>query len=204
MPPLDHPVFREKVNEFGVLSTKYFFPVPEKVTRHAHSLPSIAQATKATNSTTSISKNKSRKRSQSSTGEGDQNKRKVLHSRTTSKTSIVSSRRSSAEYSAKQASSLSHNGWEVDVSKAIISLSLQEPVAISDSAPGIAFPGQTCGDNVGVPLCSLSCCRHRLFLTFYPFYFFIRYLFRNHRVSRLLVWVHRFSGRVSVAVETRF
>jgi len=198
LPPLDHPVFREKVDEFGVLSTKQlFFPVPEKVTRHAHSLPSIAQATKATNST---SKSKSRKRSQSSTGE-DQNKRKVRHSRTSSKTSIVSSRRSSAEYSAKQASSLGHNGcWEVDVSKAIISLSVQEPVAISGSAPGmIAFPGQTCGDNVGVPQCSLSCCRHCLFLTFNPFYFFNHYLFRIHRVSGLLVWVHRFSSRVSFA-----
>lgn len=189
LPPLDHPVFREKVDEFGVLSTKQlFFPVPEKVTRHAHSLPSIAQATKTTNSTAGISKSKSRKRSQSSTGEGDQIKRKVLHSRTSSKTSVVSSRRSSAEYSAKQASSLGHNGcWEVDVSKAIISLSVQEP-----SAPGmIAFPGQTCGDNVGVPL---YCCRHRLFLTS----IFNHYLLRIHRVSGLLGWVHLFCGRVSL------
>ena len=168
LPPLDHPVFREKVDEFGVLSTKLFFPVPEKV-RHARSLPSIAK--KATNSTGGLSKKKLRKRSQSSTGEGQSNPgaaefaTKAFHSRTSSKTSI-SSRRSSAEYSAKQASSLDHNGcWEVDVSKAIINLSLQEKkigstralmsnaIPMSGSAPPgmIAFPGQTCGNNVGVP-----------------------------------------------------
>lgn len=175
LPPLDHPAFRERVDEFGVLSGKqHTFPVAEKVARNTHSLPSIAHAKQWTNSTGRISKKKSRKRSQSSIGIIKQDEqfnprtevvRKGFHSRTSSKTSFVSSRRSSAEYSAKQASSLDHDGcWEVDVSKAIINLSLQEKQVVSTrsrsssaipmtaSASGaIAFPGHACGYNVGDP-----------------------------------------------------
>lgn len=178
LPPLDHPAFRGTVDEFGVLSSKPpFLPVADKAARHAHSLPSIRHTTKATNSIGGSSKEKSRKRSQSIAGvdtQGDQynsraeSVRNAVHSRTSSKTSIISSRRSSAEYSAKQASSLDHDGcWEVGVSKAIISLSLQEQqvgstrslrsnvIPMAGSAPGIiAFPGsqdQACGYNVGAP-----------------------------------------------------
>ena len=160
LPPLDHPVFRERVDEFGVLSTKrLFFPATDKVTRHAQSLPSIARTKKESHS---FEKKTSRKRSQSNAGANTYGSvRKSLHSRTSSKTSIASSRRLSAEFSAKQASSLGHNGsWEVDVSKAIISLALKDQVGrtsngvmpMAGSARDIIpFPGVTCGYNVGVP-----------------------------------------------------
>jgi hypothetical protein len=90
---------------------------------------------------------------------------KVLHSMTQSKSSITSSRRSSAEYSEKQASSIGHEnagggGWEVQVSKAMINLALGSGGQVSQGTetklrrtqgqnPSSSSFGRACGKSVG-------------------------------------------------------
>jgi len=127
LPPLNHPAFRNKASDFGVLLENH----EDKVTRHSHSLPSLPQARNVVKEGFKSANKKTRQRSKSSTGGSTAEKTRpeqpkwTFHSRTSSKSSVLSSRRSSAEYSAKQASSLHRDGcWEVDVSKAIIGLSL--------------------------------------------------------------------------------
>lgn len=139
LPPLDHPAFKAQKESIMPSGTHVFLGLPigpgcevqrpgiGQFIRHAtHSLPSL---------TGSIKKKNSRPRSKS-TAENvhvslGMPSGKVLHSRSQSKSSIASSRRSSAEYSAKQASSIGHEsagdgGWEIQVSKAMISLALGE------------------------------------------------------------------------------
>ncbi|KDR82560.1 hypothetical protein GALMADRAFT_830941 [Galerina marginata CBS 339.88] len=154
LPPLDHPAFRNVPNMVGLSSNiqdvRQFSDVDEngKFTRHAHSLPSLkmtrSRSSTRTRSTTGPGKKETRPRSKSSTGTGNSNAQKVhllseaavnkiqrAHSRNQSKSSIASSRRSSAEYSAKEASSIGdghervHDGcWEVQVSKEMVRLAL--------------------------------------------------------------------------------
>lgn len=172
LPPLNHPAFREKASEFGVLLEIH----EDKAARHSHSLPSLAQARNVVKEELKSANKKTRQRSKSSTGENTAEKTRpeqpkwAFHSRTSSKSSVLSSRRSSAEYSAQQASSLHRDGcWEVDVSKAIIGLSLgggpkNENIRVSASnvssltsrpterwEANIAITGNACGDNVGTP-----------------------------------------------------
>ena len=173
LPPLDHPAFRGPVTEFGVSSSKqpYSFSHVDGgvATRHSYSLPSMAQSTVTTkpDSTTDARKKKDpRVRSKSSAAatsikniSRQESVKRIFHSRNQSKSSISSSRRSSAEYSAKQASSIEHGGcWEVDVTKAMISLSLGEgqsretrtsSYSLAGDAHTSAVMGQARGCNVG-------------------------------------------------------
>ena len=161
LPPLDHPAFQ--INEFGVLprATPSVFNA-EKVVRPSNSLPSFRKwprsSTKADPGMHTIRRKGTRHRSKSSVADNrgpDLAIRNAFHHfRKSSKTSIDSIRRSSAEYSAKQASSLDHDGWEVGVSKAMINLSLGDQ-RISASASTLtaatadAFPDRPRGENVG-------------------------------------------------------
>jgi hypothetical protein len=100
---------------------------------------------------------------------------KIWHSRATSKSSLGSSRRSSAEYSAKKASSTGHGGeneqcWEVQVSQEMLRLALdvgggqlqnvRAPILLPNR--DINASGKARSDNVGSsdplqsPLCLLT------------------------------------------------
>lgn len=154
LPPLDHPAFRNVSNVIGLSSSRNEFlkilDVDElgRFTRHTHSLPSLTRSQSATRigSIKTTLKN-TRPRSKSSAGTGISNSRldqlhpeataknlnSKTHSRNQSKSSISSSRRSSAEYSAKQVSLISDERvqdgcWEVQVSKEMIRLALGEEV----------------------------------------------------------------------------
>lgn len=131
LPPLDHPAF--KAQKESTIPPGQQGPGFGQFIRHAtHSLPSL---TGSRASPISAKKKNARPRSKSTVENVEVSLRmssgKVLHSRSQSKSSIASSRRSSAEYSAKQASSIGHEstgdgGWEIQVSKAMISLALGE------------------------------------------------------------------------------
>ncbi|KAF9533296.1 hypothetical protein CPB83DRAFT_541741 [Crepidotus variabilis] len=145
LPPLDHPAFRENLNEFGVFRPKGVpFPSRDsdknKIARHSSSLPTIANPRNVTRSETFFSSiarhTRTRARSSAAATYSSVQRAKappleatkrIFHSRSRSKGSINSSRRSSAEYSAQQAASIGSQGcWEVDVSKAIIGLAFGE------------------------------------------------------------------------------
>lgn len=155
LPPLNHPAFVKKASEFGVLVDIHR---ENKVARHSHSLPSLAE----TQSAVKAIRQRSKSSNEGSTA-GHRSKTRpeqpkwAFPSRTSSKSSVLNSRRSSAEYSAKQASSLHSDGcWEADVSKAIISLSLGQRTentmaSTSKKADYLTITGNACGDNVGIP-----------------------------------------------------
>jgi hypothetical protein len=170
LPPLDHPAFKAQKESIMPSGTHVFLGLPiepgyevqrpgiGQFIRHAtHSLPSLKG---------SIKKKNSRPRSKSTVENVNVSfgmpSGKVLHSRSQSKSSIASSRRSSAEYSAKQASSIGHEGagdggWEIQVSKAMISLALGEggqsvetkSRRLAHHAPPPSSFGMARGKNVG-------------------------------------------------------
>ncbi|KAF8158427.1 hypothetical protein B0H34DRAFT_797815 [Crassisporium funariophilum] len=154
LPPLDHPAFHQPSKAFCGSSSRQIFAGfhdaqnditgHRKSTRHSHSLPSLTDPKSDTqsNSTRCAIKRHTRKRSNTDDPRARRTSKderytshhttsKRHHTRSESKSSIASSRRSSAEYSAKQASSLGHgsaNGecWEVQVSKEMVRLALGE------------------------------------------------------------------------------
>ncbi|CAA7261534.1 unnamed protein product [Cyclocybe aegerita] len=130
LPPLDHPAFRESTNVLGFSST---LSQHSKFARHSHSLPSLARARghirgggiqrgTATRPRSKSIADTSKPVRKDTPAAVDAKQRS--HSRSQSQSSVGSSRRSSADYSAKQASSLAGGCWEVDVSKAMIRLAL--------------------------------------------------------------------------------
>ncbi|KAH9480381.1 hypothetical protein JR316_0006979 [Psilocybe cubensis] len=158
LPPLDHPAFQGGSNTIRVAAHMHKFPEYPEVDEHGavlgnyrrftNSLPTSTRPNIATASIFStpkgIVKKQARPRSKSSSAEGKArvdrenpisadrsphpSKFKV-HRRNQSKSSIASSRRSSAEYSAKQASSIGHEQmedgcWEIQVSKEMVRLAL--------------------------------------------------------------------------------
>lgn len=150
LPPLSHPAFRD-ISNTTVLPdfTRHKivsgdFREQGKFARHTHSLPSLTRAktvVKTSNSARNFTPRHTRARSQSSTVVSDNGNKilsmpsvvgmKKMHARNHSKSSIASSRRSSAEFSAKQASLISHEldcegGWEVQVSREMVRLALGE------------------------------------------------------------------------------
>lgn len=168
LPPLDHPAFQ--TNEFGVLPTAIpsaFHADKVTVVRPSHSLPSFRKRPRSSNKADSgMHTIRTRHRSKSTVADNQRPDLAIRnafhHFRTSSKTSIDSIRRSSAEYSAKQASSLEHDGcWEVGVSKAMINLSLRDQrtrASASTLTAGTAdaFHDRPCGENVGALVFWLS------------------------------------------------
>ncbi|KAF9483407.1 hypothetical protein BDN70DRAFT_317535 [Pholiota conissans] len=142
LPPLDHPAFKKgPPSSFKFPLAKYNFPAlpdgegsdsdygaVQSTRQTTHSLPSM----KGFRSKMSVhSSTKSLSRSNGGL-ESYSEAKSYIHSRKQSKSSIASSsRRSSAEYSAKQASSIGEDihrmrdgCWEVEVSKAMVCLAL--------------------------------------------------------------------------------
>lgn len=197
LPPLDHPAFRDVTNAGLASSNMHSFPmfpgkdeqgvVQDRIRTHTNSLPSIPQ--KITMETDSADTNHTRPRSKSSAVGAPTTFKKETniissdwslnklrgHSRNYSKSSIASSRRSSAEYSARQVSSIGHEevqegGWEVQVSREMIRLSLGEGEGVrrveapgrnqrtrrrlGQAVPSSTF-GKARGENVGFLALSL-------------------------------------------------
>ena len=159
LPPLDHPAFlaaqRRDRRPGGSSSLRN-----HKVPRHAHSLSSLkrvresdisnAGQTKATVRERKMSRSRSRsgKLEEGGTCSIDERasgsqvgNRQHQHARTASKSSVTSNltRRSSAEFSARQASSIANEGaaedcWEVQVTKEMIRLALGEVPGMEHNA----------------------------------------------------------------------
>lgn len=147
LPPLDHPAFvhasknRIPGSQSSERGARSQGRVPnEKEPRHSRSLPSIRRAARNSSSRASPTRPR-RKGSKSSFLSRLEEQLKVIestkkgHTRSQSKGSLNSnlSRRSSAEFSAKQVSLLGVSGkssesWEVQVSKELLRLSLAQDV----------------------------------------------------------------------------
>lgn len=197
LPPLDHPAFRQASNHIS--STGNLFPiqtmhadVQDRFPRHSHSLPSL---THSGNNNTQFYIKSSKKRRRRASSKSDRfrgeelpsfdktNKRQ--HNRNDSVASSIGTRRSSAEYSAKKASSVGHEGkrdecWEVQVSKEMVRLALgQEPPQVYAISPF----GTACGKNVGLSIRHQSCFISFIFLAFF-------FLFSSWRLGKNWGLVH--------------
>lgn len=158
LPPLVHPAFLESASQPAVVfpGSQAFgegFPSlfqNEKEPRLAQSLPAIREASLDGSSETGTTRPRRRGSPKTSVSKGesrskaeDEEAPRKGHSRTQSKSSMslrsTASRRSSAEFSAKQASLLgvdsgtdfSHESWEVQVSKELLRLSFGQEVVAS-------------------------------------------------------------------------
>ena len=182
LPPLDHPAFRQ-ASKNHTSSTSNFFPtqkmhgdIQEKFPRHSHSLPSLGhsgsigrqrdiKSSGKRHRRASSKSNSLRRERLSSTGKTNT---KQYH-RNDSVASSIGVRRSSAESSARKASSVDNKGgkrdecWEAQVSKEMVRLALHKFDAASSF--GIAR-----GENVGV-----------LFHIYHPFIFLIFSFFSSWR-----------------------
>jgi len=194
LPALDHPAFKAQKESTIPPGTHVFSGLPigsgyelqqgpgigQLIQRATHSLPSLTGSRASTRNT---KKKELRPRSKSTVENVDVSfgkfSGKVLHSRSQSKSSIASSRRSSAEYSAKQASSIGHEsagdgGWEIQVSKAVISLALGEGGQGAEGRPHRGPPpssfGRARGKNVGA---LDSCHIPPSYVHYLPFIFFV-------------------------------
>lgn len=194
LPPLDHPAFRQ-ASKNHISSASNRFPiqtnrddVQDKFPRHSHSLPSLAHSG---DSDTQCDIKGVRKRHRSlreelpSTNKTD----KRQHNRNDSIASSIGTRRYSAEYSAKKASSVGHEDkqdecWEVQVSKEMVRL------ALDATSPF----GNTCGRNVGISICHQSCFIPFIFLVFFS-------LFSSWRLERYWGLVHHFFCKASFESE---
>ena len=155
LPPLDHPAFRQ-ASKNQISSTSNRFPiqtirndVQNKFTRHSHSLPSLDHSGRS-DTQYDIKSTKKRRRSFREELASINKADKKQHNRSDSVASSIGTRRYSAEYSAKKASSVGHEDkdecWEVQVSKEMVKL------ALDATSPF----GKACGINVGLSICHLS------------------------------------------------
>ena len=189
LPPLDHPAFRQ-VSKKHISSASNRFPiqtnrddVQDKYPRHSHSLPSLAHS--GGSDTQCDIKGMIKKRHRSLREElssiSKTNLSKKQHNRNDSVASSIGTRRYSAEYSAKKASSVGHEDnkqdecWEVQVSKEMVRL------ALDATSPF----GKACGKNVGFSICHQSCFIPFIFLVFFS-------LFSSWRLERYWGLVHHF------------
>ena len=169
LPPLDHPAFRQASRNHISSASNHFLiqtnrdDVQDKFTRHSHSLPSLAHSG-SSDTQYDIKRAKKRHRSLREDSELTSiNKTKKQHNRNDSVASSIGTRRYSAEYSAKKASSVGHEEnkqdecWEVQVSKEIVRLALD----------GTSPFGKACGKNVGFSICHQSCFIPFIFLVFF-------------------------------------
>ena len=170
LPPLDHPAFHQASrNHIPSASNRFQIQtnrddVQDKFTRHSHSLPSLALS--GSNDTQCDIKSVKRRHRSLREGLSSINKTNMnQHNRNDSVASSIGTRRHSAEYSAKKASSVvGHDEkqdecWEVQVSKEMVRL------ALDATSPF----GKTCGKNVGLSVCHQSC--------FIPFIFLLIFFF---------------------------
>ena len=170
LPPLDHPAFRQ-VSKKHISSASNRFPiqtncddVQDKYPRHSHSLPSLAHSG-GSDTQCDIKGTKKRHRSlrEELSSINKTNLSKRQHNRNDSVASSIGTRRYSAEYSAKKASSVGHEDnkqdecWEVQVSKEMVKL------ALDATSPF----GKACGKNVGFSICHQSCSSLSSFLFFF-------------------------------------
>ena len=153
LPPLDHPAFRQ-ASKNRIPSASNRFPihtnrddVQDKFTRHSHSLPSLVHSG-SSDTQCDIKSAKMRQRSLREELSINKTNNKKQHNRNDSVASSIGTRRCSAEYSAKKASSVGHASedkleqdecWEVQVSKEMVRL------ALDATSPF----GKACGKNVG-------------------------------------------------------
>ena len=155
LPPLDHPAFRQATRK-QTSSASNRFPiqtncdyVQDKFTRHSHSLPSLAHSG-SSDTQRDIKSAKKRHRSFREGLSSINKTEKNQHNRNDSVASSFGTRRYSAEYSAKKASSVGHEDkdkcWEVQVSKEMVRL------ALDATSPF----GTACGKNVGFSICHQS------------------------------------------------
>ena len=196
LPPLDHPAFRQ-ASKKQISSASNRFPiqtnrddVQNKFTRHSHSLPSLAHP--GSNDTQCDKKSAKRRRRSFREELSSINNLKTdkkQHNRNDSVASSIETRRYSAEYSAKKASSVGHEDkdecWEVQVSKEMVRL------ALDATSPF----GKACGKNVGFSICHQSC--------FIPFIFLV-YFFSfssSWRLERYWGLVHHFFCKASFKSE---
>ena len=148
LPPLDHPAFRKgPPSSFKFPTSEYNFPDLQRLEDFGAEVHNSPAGRQMTHSLPSLRDSRSKKgggafkevsssRSGENTGINDATpeKRTKRHLRQQSKSSITtftSSRRSSAEYSARQVSSLAEGihemqdgCWEVEVSRAMVNLAL--------------------------------------------------------------------------------
>ena len=167
LPPLDHPAFRQ-ASRNHISSTSNRFPiqtnrddVQDRFTRHSHSLPSLAHSG-SSDTQCDIKSAKKRHRSFREEWSSINKTNKKQHNRNDSVASSIGTRRYSAEYSAKKASSVGHEDkqdecWEVQVSKEMVRL------ALDATSPF----GKACGKNVGFPICHQSSFIPFIFLVFF-------------------------------------
>ena len=158
LPPLDHPAFLQ-ASKSHISSTSNLFPiktihgdVQDKFLRHSHSLPSLAHS--YTQFDIKSAKRRHRRASSRSNRFREELRsiKTTKHNRNDSVASSIGTRRSSAEYSAKKASSVGQEGkrdecWEVQVSKEMVRLALGEglPQVYASTSPF----GKACDKNVG-------------------------------------------------------
>ncbi|KAF8073555.1 hypothetical protein FPV67DRAFT_752679 [Lyophyllum atratum] len=184
MPPLDHPAFQSVSNKRREDGSFPLVPSADemgssKVARHSHSLPSISHKSRVPSRRSIRKRARTQSRSQpleyySEAEYTTPISHRQAHKRSESNASRISGRRVSADFSAEQASSVSHrNGrggsWEAQVSREMVWMSL----GVKQARPGtemIAEPtssqsGQARGNRVGAfGLSHLS-----LFFTHRPF-----------------------------------
>jgi hypothetical protein len=192
LPALDHPAFRQ-ASKNQISSASNRFPiqtnrdvVQNKFTRHSHSLPSLAHS-----GSSDIKSAKKRRRSFREELTSINKTGKRQHNRNDSDASSIGTRRYSAEYSAKKASSVGHEDkdecWEIQVSKEMVRL------ALDATSPF----GKACGNNVGISICHQSC--------FIPFIFlvFSSFLSSSWRLERFWGLVHHFFCKVNFEIRIR-
>ncbi|KAF8817053.1 hypothetical protein BYT27DRAFT_7247616 [Phlegmacium glaucopus] len=174
LPPLNHPAFRQ-ASKGHISQTTNIFPiqtihgdVQEKFPRHCHSLPSLAHSVSSETQCDTTKGSRKRHRRASSRSNKfeisslrrapiDRTLNKKEHNRNGSVASSIGTRRSSAEYSAKNASSVGHGGkkdecWEVQVSKEMVRLAFGEVLqrVRVDDTKTISPLGQACGENLAL------------------------------------------------------
>jgi hypothetical protein len=192
LPPLDHPAFRQ-ASKGHISSTSNLFPiktihgdVQDKFLRHSHSLPSLAHSDTQFDMK-GVKKRHRRASSRSNRFRELRSIKTTKHNRNDSVASSIGTRRSSAEYSAKKASSVGQEGkrdecWEVQVSKEMVRLALGE--GLPQVYASTSSFGKACDKNVGFSICHQSC--------FIPssFLFFFFSIFSSWRLGRYWGLVH--------------
>ena len=192
LPPLNHPAFRQALKGH-ISQTTDIFPVQailgnvQKFPRHSRSLPSLAYSGSSdTQCETKKGVMKRRRRASSRSNKFDISREelpsidktnKKQHNRNDSVASSIGTRRSSAEYSAKKASSVGNGGkrdecWEVQVSKEMVRLAFGEALQNTKNHRATSSLGKTCGKNVGFFLSQSSRpISHHPFSSFLFFFF---------------------------------
>lgn len=235
LPPLDHPAFRVSSRTASTSQgTHQLFPIKSSsrishslrmAPRHAHSLPSFPKTRPKTHSDTTVHggiKEKHRTRAISRQRSHSNTRTQLVianqelitpptkgitrgHKKSQSKASISSSRRSSAEYSTKKASSIGNEGeyggsWEVQVAKEIVRISVggdhdfvdQQAGPVSQKQSSVLGKRQARGNNVGGFI--FSACHNQSFLTSLSPFFAV--CINSRGPKWLKGWAHHFYCKV--------